>query len=244
MTKTNSKIEKFKRFYEKILSLPVQENLHILAKIYRTDKRGGHHYIDHYISHLEVLRNQKIKLLEIGVGGYENPLKGGKSLRMWKSYFPKGEIYSIDIHDKTALQEPRIKIFQGSQVDKAFLERVIDEIGTPDVIIDDGSHINEHVITTFKLLFPKLKDGGLYFVEDTQTSYWPDWGGDSKDMNNPKTMMSFFKGLTDGLNYVEFLDPDYQPTSLNKNITAMHFYHNLVVIKKGKNEEISNILEK
>lgn len=243
MSNTNPRAERFKRFYERILSLPVQDSLHTLAKIYRTDKRGRHHYIDQYISHLEPLRKRSIKLLEIGVGGYENPLKGGKSLRMWKSYFPKGQIYAIDIHDKTAVQEPRIKIFRGSQVDRAFLEKVIDEIGAPDVIIDDGSHINEHVITTFKALFPRLKNQGLYFVEDTQTSYWPAWGGDAEDRNNPGTMMNFFKGLADGLNYAEFPDKNYQPTELDKSITALHFYHNLAVVKKGKHEEKSNILQ-
>jgi hypothetical protein len=31
-----------------------------------------------------------------------------------------------------------------------------------DVIIDDGSHLNEHVVETFKILFSKLNDGGIF----------------------------------------------------------------------------------
>lgn len=241
MYKTNPRAEKFKRIIEKIYSLPFSGNLHQLAKIYRTDKGNGHNFIDHYTSHLEKFRPKKIKLLEIGVGGYDNPLKGGKSLRMWKKYFPKGEIYSIDIHDKSALQEERIKIFQGSQVDEGFLHQVLKEIGEPDIIIDDGSHINEHVVGTFKILFPFLKKGGIYFVEDTQTSYWPEYGGDSMDLENPKTMMNFFKKLTDALNYEEFKNPDYKVSYFDKHIVSMHFYHNLIVLHKGENSEGSNI---
>ena len=62
---------------------------------------------------------------------------------------------------------------------QAFLTSVVDEIGPLDIIIDDGSHLNEHVIRTFEILFPLLNEGGIYAVEDLQTSYWPDHGGSS-----------------------------------------------------------------
>ena len=168
------------------------------------------------MTHLKKFRFNKINLLEIGVGGYKNPLGGGHSLRMWKKYFPFGRIFSLDIYDKSSLQENRIKIFKGSQIDKDFLEGVSDYIGEIDIIIDDGSHINEHVIKSFNILFPKLKDGGVYIVEDTQTSYWEDYGGDSKDLKNPKTMMNYFKNLTDSLNNQEFTLPNYRQTYFDK----------------------------
>lgn len=226
------------------LAAPVlSKNLTLLAKLYKTDKADGHFYTPHYMTHFKKFRNKKIHLLEIGVGGYKNPKEGGNSLRMWKKYFPFGKIYSIDIYDKSALQENRIKIYQGSQVDVAFLNKITNEIGSFDIIIDDGSHLNEHIIKTFKLLFPKLKNGGIYVVEDIQTSYWEDYGGDSKNLNNPKTAMNFMKSLTDCLNHQEILDEDYQDTYLDKTIVAMHFYHNLVFIYKGDNNEPSNIVK-
>jgi hypothetical protein len=217
-------------------------NLDRLGKIYRTDKAGSHSYTPHYQAHLKKFKFKRIHLLEIGVGGYEDPQNGGSSLRMWKKYFPFGKIFSFDIFDKSALQERRIKIFQGSQVDADFLDKVIQEMGTIDVIIDDGSHINEHVIETFKLLFPKLKDGGIYIIEDTQTSYWPYYGGDSEDLKNPNTMMNYFKGLLDSMNNKEFIIPNYQQTYFDKKIISMHFYHNLIFIYKGNNDEESNIV--
>jgi hypothetical protein len=217
-------------------------NLNRLGKIYRTDKGGLHSYTRHYMTHLKKYKYKRIKLLEIGVGGYDHPTIGGSSLRMWKKYFPFGKIYGIDIFDKTSLQEYRIKIFQGSQVDEAFLQKVIDQTGPLDIIIDDGSHLNEHVIKTFEILFPKLKDGGIYIIEDTQTSYWEKFGGNSNDLNDPKTLMNFFKKFTDSINNQEFEKPGYVQTYYDKKIVSMHFYHNLIFIYKDNNNEKSNYL--
>ena len=232
---------RFKSIYLRILSLPFGHNLNKLAQIYKCDKWGQHFYTPHYQTHFRKFKYKKIKLLEIGVGGYHYPNVGGNSLRMWKRYFPFGKIFSVDIYDKSFVEENRIKIFRGGQTDEKVLENMVQQIGQPDIIIDDGSHVNEHVIKSFEYLFPKLKTGGIYVIEDTQTSYWPDYGGDSQNLANPSTIMHFFKKLTDGLNHEEYLKKDYSPSFYDKNIVSMHFYHNLIFIYKGLNNEGSNI---
>jgi demethylmacrocin O-methyltransferase len=213
------------------------DNLTALATIHKTDKWGGHYYTTHYQKHFRTLRKKVLKILEIGVGGYDDPSLGGGSLRMWKDYFPKSWIYSIDIYNKSEIQEDRIRILQGSQNDSDFLRAVVDQMGGLDIVIDDGSHINEHVITSFHTLFPLLAEGGIYAIEDTQTSYWPAYGGDSYDLNNKNTIMGFLKNLTDGLNHDEIARRDFHSSYFDKNIISMHFYHNLVFIYKGRNEE-------
>lgn len=82
--------------------------------------------------------------------------------------------------------------------------------------------------------------GGVYVVEDLQTSYWEDFGGDSKNLKNPNTAMNFLKSLKDCLNHQEIPNEDYQDTYFDKHIVSMHFYHNLVFIDKGTNNELSN----
>jgi len=252
-TLTDERKHKLHRFISKnplagaIIGLLFGRNLSTLAVIYNTDKYrvGGHYYAPHYQNHLKKFKYKKINLLEIGVGGYSDPDAGGESLRMWKRYFPFGKIFSLDIYDKSPHNERRIKIFQGSQVDRQFLDEVIKQMeNSVDIIIDDGSHINEHVITTFEYLFPRLKDGGIYVIEDTQTSYWPEMGGSSQELNHPDTMMTFFKQIPDCLNHVEFKIDNYQPTYYDKHITAIHFYHNLIFIQKGRNDEPSNIVNR
>lgn len=211
-----------------------------LARIHKTDKFGSHFYTPHYHRHFKKFRFKKINIFEIGVGGYEEPFLGGNSLRMWKSYFPFAKIFSLDFFDKSFLQEKRIRIFQGDQTDATLLENIFSEIGKIHIIIDDGSHINNHVITTFEILFPKLEMGGLYVIEDTQTSYWDDYGGSSENFNKRGTIYSFFKKLIDSLNNEEFLIKNYEKNYYDKHIIGIHFYHNLIFIEKGLNNEPSN----
>jgi hypothetical protein len=225
-----------------------RNNLSKLALAFGSDKAGDHSYTQHYQQHFQFLRRKKLNILEIGIGGYGDSKRGGESLRMWKSYFSKSNIFGIDIQDKHFHDEYRIRTFQGSQIDDNFIMKVVDAIGNIDIIIDDGSHYNNHVIESFKLLFPALSIGGIYVVEDLQTSYWTeiagiDWGG-SKDLNAPHTSMNFFKCLIDGLNYEEYMDHEYQPKYFDKHIVSMHFYHNILFIFKGKNDEGSNMLGK
>jgi len=228
-----------KSLYERVMSIFYPNNLIKLAEIYGTDKWNAHWYAQHYQQHFHGLRKNTLKILEIGVGGDDDPKRGGASLRMWKKYFPNSLIYSIDIHDKSSLQEKRIQIFKGSQADENFLRDVYQKIGPVDIIIDDGSHLNEHVITTFKILFPLLKEGGIYVGEDLQTAYWPRYGGDSANLDNTATSMGFFKSLVDSLNYIEFDKPGYAPTYYDTHITSIHFYHNMAFIYKNPNVEKS-----
>ena len=207
-----------------------------IAMAYGTDKWGGHRYAYHYGQHFRHLRFRSFVLLEIGVGGYEDPRSGGESLRMWKTFFPRASIVGVDVEDKHGVDEPRIRVLKADQSVPEALRRVVAEVGRPTVVIDDGSHVPDHVRTSFETLFPLLVDGGFYCVEDLQTSYWPSWGG-SLDRHARHTSVAMVKELVDGLNYEEFIDADYQPSYLDTHVVAVHAYHNLVVIEKGHNVE-------
>ncbi|WP_328675759.1 class I SAM-dependent methyltransferase [Streptomyces sp. NBC_01261] len=217
----------------------ISDDLCKLAAHFKTDKWGAHKYAQHYQRYLQHLRGEEFNLLEIGIGGYNRAGEGGASLRMWKHFFPQAQIYGMDIQDKSFVDEDRITTFIGDQSDPESLLSIQEKIGRLDVIIDDGSHRSPHVVTTFHTLFPLLSDGGIYVVEDTQSSYWPEWLG-SEDRESPDTSMGMLKRLTDGLNYEEFVDDDYKPTYFDLNIRAVHFFHNLVIIEKGANAEGTN----
>ena len=204
-----------------------------------TDKWGVHFYTPHYDQHLGHLRDEAFTLLEIGVGGYARDRQGGASLRMWKRYFQHAQIVGLDLEDKSFVDRPRITTVQADQTDPAALHGVIERFGTPLVMIDDGSHRPADILATFKILFPLLPDGGFYAIEDTQTSYWPEFGGE-EDPSAPGTTMDFVKRLVDGLNHEEFLTPDYEPSYTDLHVKAVHCYHNLVVLEKGDNREGTN----
>ncbi len=234
---------KIKYYYAKTLSiLYFNAHLNSLATWFETDKWNNHWYTQHYHRHFKQYRRKKIKLLEIGIGGHNKPMNGGQSLRMWKYYFRRGEIFGLDIHDKKKLEEKRIKIFTCDQTDEKKLEEINNNYGDFDIIIDDGSHINEHIIKTFNILFPKLKTNGIYVIEDIQTSYWKDFGGNSNNINDEKNAINYFRNLVHCLNYSEIIKPNYSPSYFDENIVEIHFYHNLIFIMKGNNNEGSNVV--
>lgn len=218
---------------------PQRPDLSQIAERTGTDKWGVHFYTPHYEQHLRHLRDESFTLLEIGVGGYARDRQGGASLRMWKRYFRQAHIVGLDIQDKSFLDRPRITTVQADQTDPTALRDVLDRVGVPQVVIDDGSHRPADILATFQILFPLLPDGAVYAVEDTQTSYWPEFGG-HEDPTASGTTMDFVKALVDGLNHEEFLIPSYKPTYTDLHVKAVHCYHNLVVIEKGDNFEGSN----
>jgi hypothetical protein len=89
---------------------PSSASLLVLSMKHGTDKLT-HGYIPRHEKNFSSLRIGKMNILEIGVGGYDDP-KSGKSLRMWEEYFPNSMIYGIDIHNKRPHEKKRIKIFQ------------------------------------------------------------------------------------------------------------------------------------
>ena len=72
------------------------------------------------------------------------------------------------------------------------------EHGPFDMILDDGSHMNSHVIFSFEHLFDSVKSGGVYIVEDCATSYWSDYEG---GFRKETTMIEYFKRLVDDINF-------------------------------------------
>jgi hypothetical protein len=114
-------------------------------------------------------------VFEIGVGGHE-AVSGG-SLQLWRDYFARSTIVGIDIERKDIAFGPRVKFEQADQNSPADLQRVVAAHGRPTIVIDDGSHVGEHIHTSFACLWPQLVAGGVYVIEDLVTSYDPAYGG-------------------------------------------------------------------
>jgi hypothetical protein len=217
-----------------------------LAVRYGTDKWGAmHQYPRHYQRHFSPLRNDRLKVLEIGVGGFLDPSRGGASLRMWKHYFPRALVYGLDILDKGAVDGPRLTTIQADQSDDAELARIAERYGPFDIVIDDGSHISRHIIATFRTLFPHVAPDGLYVIEDLQACYWPEvFEGSDTDLSDPAYTVGFLKTLLDGLHHEDFLRDDARsPQPTDACISGVHVYRNLAVIEKGPNAEGSMVAQ-
>jgi demethylmacrocin O-methyltransferase len=226
------------RLAKALLSWWYGNDLSRLALLFQTDKWGSHWYTQHYQRYLQAIRHKPLNVLEVGVGGFKHREWGGQSLRLWKAYFRKGRIVGIDIYDKTHFREKRIDIRQCDQTDADALRRLSEEYGGFDIVVDDGSHVNEHVVKSFQVLFPLLRPGGIYSIENLQTAYWPSWGG---GIDNPRSSMSFFKTLIDGLNHADYPVEHYEPNHFDKNIVEIAFFHGLLLIRKGSNDEKTSL---
>jgi demethylmacrocin O-methyltransferase len=210
-----------------------------LAIKHGTDKWGPHFYTPVYHGLFCHLRERPIRLLEIGVGGYVLKTWGGASLAMWAEYFANGQITGIDITEKRLTLDPRVKIYRGSQDDSAFLKRVCDERGPFDIVIDDGSHVPKQVVASFHILFPVLKDGGMYVIEDVQTAFWPNRGGSI--MHGGETLR-LTRTIIECLNHAEIavVSGSHSFPPFAKQIKALRAFHNVIVVDKGDNTEPSN----
>ena len=172
-----------------------------------------------------------MSLLEIGV-------KDGASLRTWKSYFRRGRIFGIDIDPASRRsEESRISVEVGSQDDLPFLRACFGRNPTFDIIIDDGSHINEMIIDSFQYLFnERLATGGLYVIEDLRCSYeklqteqhvlevWPGmkYNARNKSFDNDRDLMNKF-----------FLKQIDQLDHRSGNIRLVHFWSMICIIEKA-----------
>ena len=130
-----------------------------------TDKSSIYHnYPRQYNDYFHRFKFKNIKLLEIGV------FRGG-SLKSWREFLPNAtHIVGVDILDwckdyQNISNGMYVEI--GNVTNKEFIEYIYNKYGSFDVIIDDGSHKNDHVIKAFESLFPLMNDNGLYIVEDT-----------------------------------------------------------------------------
>ncbi len=176
-------------------------------------------------------------LFEIGIH------KGG-SIRMWRDLLgTSAKITCMDIKPDACATVRGIadRVIQGSQTDAELLGRIGSESGPFDVIIDDGSHQNPHMVFSLEALFDHVAPGGAYVIEDMFTSYWPRYQGGYR---TPGTLVEHVKHLIDmlfmpftGDKYKDqFLDqriPDIQQSRVSLQIDSIEFFTvGIVVVYK------------
>ena len=132
---------------------------------YKTDKAGretGHGFTEFYYPYFAKLTNPTI--LEIGV-------YTGASLQMMEEFYGNPKIVGVDIEPKTQYDTKCVKTLIADQSNREQLLKVLDHAKEFDIIIDDGGHTMEQQFRTIATLFPYVKKGGIYILEDLHTSF-------------------------------------------------------------------------
>ena len=190
-----------------------------------TDKSSlGHDYLRHYERIFAGLRNDPIQLLEFGIAG-------GASLGTWSRFFAQATIVGVDINESCrVLAGDRVKVEIGSQADPEFLAELV-RTYQPDIIIDDGSHQAAHISLTFDRLFPFLRPGGFYVIEDLNLHYgnnaatWHRSGG--------TTPAEYLASIARRIS-ADYIEPDCDLTGryLAENIDRIEFVRRAIVVQK------------
>jgi hypothetical protein len=174
-----------------------------LANKYKTDKGTmssydksfvGHGYSKYYEFMTKDIRFDKNVVLELGV-------YSGGSLKMWSEWFPNSTIYGYDINDPIFKNESRIKDFKIDATSRQAIDMT--KKISPNIIIDDASHRMDSHVITFENLWPFLKSGGLYIIEDLHTCYIKPrvYGGSPTHNSNKVRTCEWYSDLSKALNY-------------------------------------------
>lgn len=149
-----------------------------LIEHYGSDKNLSS-YTDVYKVIFAPFRDKIVDVLEIGIGTlmpeipstfignprlYPHYTPGG-SLRVWRDYFEKGNIYGGDVAPDCMIHEERIRTFLFDSTDRAACDASLGGLQF-DLIVDDGLHEQEAQLATLKNLYHRLRPGGIYVIED------------------------------------------------------------------------------
>jgi 23S rRNA U2552 (ribose-2'-O)-methylase RlmE/FtsJ len=217
---------------------PDMELYRLFLENTRHDLHKWHHYFSIYERYFAQFRDRPIALLEIGVA------RGG-SLRLWRDYFGStAQITGIDIDPDCARYHGEdVEVFIGDQADAGFLQSVAERRGPFDVVIDDGGHTMRQQIVSFETLFPSIRDGGIYLVEDLHTNLWPSYFDHPLGISFLDVATRMAEKLT-WWHHEEQLHERYRKPmnqrrgevivpEVARHIYSMAFYDSVVVFEKG-----------
>jgi hypothetical protein len=152
-----------------------QLNLTDLADRYGSDKGSTkHRYTELYNMLFQPFRSKNITFLEMGlqIGGPEHGKSENRettdlpSIRMWLEYFTRAHIIGLDVSDFSWFEHERFSFIRCDMDKRENIANATQGEDDFDIILDDASHASHHQQYAFLELFPKLKSGGLYVIED------------------------------------------------------------------------------
>jgi SAM-dependent methyltransferase len=130
-----------------------------LLKKHLSDKCTHHNYSETYDRLLSPLRDSATDILEIGI-------ENGCSLRAWREYFPNAHIYGLEKEESKLFQSERITTIRCDTTERDRMIELAATLPSFDFICDDGSHVVTEQVWAVAVLWPRLKPGGIYVVED------------------------------------------------------------------------------
>jgi hypothetical protein len=161
-----------------------------------SDKGSRHNYTTFYNFIFSEIKSESLNIFELGLGTNNISISSnmgpdgrpGASLRGWKEFFNKSDIFGADVDSNILFQEERISTFYVDQTSEDTISNLwsnekLDSIEF-DIIIDDGLHEFYANKNFFDNSIHKLKSDGIYIIEDVSEVYIEDfnnWVSENKE---------------------------------------------------------------
>ncbi len=208
-----------------------------------SDKIHLHGYQRMYPWFLHHLIDKRPVILEIG-------FMKGESIPLWKEYFKNPLIHICDINAEIA-STPDFTFHVVDQSKEEDWKNFINKNSNLkfNVVIDDGSHVPEHQKLTLNYVWPMLAEGGIYIIEDIETSYWNNSNIYGYSFNAKRT--SVFKsllGVIDAINKKVASVPGASSSIAKKSVRSnfkyadevefIAFGYNCIILVKKENKYV------
>jgi SAM-dependent methyltransferase len=140
-------------------------------------RTSWHNYTVFYHSIFQPLADKPLRIFELGLGTNNVNMKSnmgangkpGASLYGWAEFFPNATIFGADIDRDILFNTPRIKTYYCDQMNPSIVQEMWNhpDLQAPfDIIVEDGLHSYEANVCFFENSIHRLKEGGIYIIED------------------------------------------------------------------------------
>jgi hypothetical protein len=167
----------------------------------KKEKVQAHGYAKFYEDYFKNIKNEKLKILEIG------SFYGNASASLF-FYFKNAFLYAGDIFpDLFRYKSTRVKnFFVNSSEEVSIKDNIITKNIKFNIIIEDASHSFKDQIISLFLLFKSLEPKGLFIIEELD---FPDTRKDMNLKNEHPTLREILNKVKKSLNfYSEYVSPE------------------------------------
>lgn len=188
---------------------------------------------------------------------FEIGVDRGESTKVFSACYPKAKIVGVDINQRDIDFSgcPNVTYLKADQSDKFHLDGIVATYFPSgiDLVIDDASHVGALSRLTFQIVFPHVRSGGLYIVEDWGTGYWERRGGltgdghryeefpvDPPDINRPTRirshdygMVGFVKSLVDMTSEPDIRQDESAPPIRESRLSSLEFTAGICIAQKA-----------
>jgi len=196
----------------------------------KNDKIIAHGYAEIYENLFKPKKSDHLNVLEIG------SFYGNASAALF-FYFKNSFIYSADINpDMYKYKGSRLKnFFVDTSSRDSINENILEKNIEFDIVIEDASHMLKDQILSLFMIFPKIKKGGIFVVEEID---FPEKREDMRINQVKPDLKTILKKIISKedfkSNYIQEKEKDY----FLKNVDSIEFFTgniNEIAIVKKKN---------